>query len=170
MTFLQVHNYPTFSERCIDNLIICSYGVVYLVLTTIPNIYLIERHETLGISGLHYIAHGIGAVSAAYFSMRNLDRMYAYLKGRHDGIGEPEFRLRKSYLPLLLRSTQNVVGSFHGYWNGLFAYWCPLNRLVCQGQHPMDRSRHCNFNFILQHKTLVHHFSRVWRWLLRALT
>ncbi|KAK7060608.1 hypothetical protein VNI00_001374 [Paramarasmius palmivorus] len=70
------------------------YGVVYLVLTTIPNIFLVERGESLGISGLHYIAHIIGAVLAASFSMVTLDPLYRYLKGRKGGIGQPEYRIR----------------------------------------------------------------------------
>ncbi|KAL0070749.1 hypothetical protein AAF712_001970 [Marasmius tenuissimus] len=76
------------------------YGLVYLVLTTIPDITLVLRQESLGVSGLHYIAHCIGAVGAAYFSMRTLDPLYRYLKTRHDGQGRPEFRL-----PVLILGT-----------------------------------------------------------------
>ena len=72
------------------------YGVVYLILTTIPDIFQKVRSESLGISGLHYIAHGLGAITGAYINMRTLDVCYKYFQKRNGGVGRPEYRLRMS--------------------------------------------------------------------------
>jgi hypothetical protein len=78
------------------------YGVVYLILTSIPDIFGQKvRGESLGISGLHYIAHGLGAISGAYINMRTLDVCYKYFQKRNGGVGRPEYRLRTSrHVPL----------------------------------------------------------------------
>ncbi len=60
-----------------------------------PNIFMGVYHESLGISGLHYIALGIGLTLASQINARMLDKIYVYFKNRNGGVGEPEFRLRK---------------------------------------------------------------------------
>ncbi|KAI0778356.1 MFS polyamine transporter [Trametes elegans] len=69
------------------------YGVIYLVIATIPAIYTNVYHEEPGIMGLHYIAMGLGLFVASQVNARILDRVYAVLKRRNNGQGEPEFRL-----------------------------------------------------------------------------
>ncbi|OBZ79510.1 hypothetical protein A0H81_01194 [Grifola frondosa] len=69
------------------------YGVIYLVLTTIPGIYTNIYHEKVGIVGLHYASLGIGLTIATQINARLLDKVYVYLKNRNGGLGEPEFRL-----------------------------------------------------------------------------
>lgn len=78
------------------------YGVVYLILTTIPDIFQKVRGESLGISGLHYIAHGLGAITGAYINMRTLDVCYKYFQKRNGGVGRPEYRLPFMALGTLL--------------------------------------------------------------------
>ena len=64
-------------------------------LTTTTTIFLETYHESVGIAGLHFLAIGIGLVSATLINARFMDRIYVYFKGRNGGVGEPEFRLRE---------------------------------------------------------------------------
>ncbi|KAL6301413.1 MFS polyamine transporter [Sparassis latifolia] len=69
------------------------YGTVYLVLTTIPDIFQFTYHEKAGVAGLQYISLGIGLSIASQTNARMLDRVYRRLKERNGGVGLPEFRL-----------------------------------------------------------------------------
>lgn len=70
------------------------YGVMYLFLTTIPGIFTGVYNEKVGISGLNYIASGIGMTLAAHVNARLMDKIYVYFKNKNGGKGQPEFRLR----------------------------------------------------------------------------
>ncbi|KAH9858020.1 MFS polyamine transporter [Lenzites betulinus] len=70
-----------------------TYGVIYMVITTIPPIFTDIYHEKTGIIGLHYISLGLGLYIASQINARTLDRVYAALKKRNNDQGEPEFRL-----------------------------------------------------------------------------
>ncbi|OCH94668.1 MFS polyamine transporter [Obba rivulosa] len=69
------------------------YGVVYLVLTVMPEIFANVYHEPIGIAGLHYISLAVGLTIASQTNAYYLDKLYVYLKKRNNGVGEPEFRL-----------------------------------------------------------------------------
>ncbi|TFY69980.1 hypothetical protein EVJ58_g103 [Rhodofomes roseus] len=69
------------------------YGVIYLVLTTIPAIFSNVYHEDVGIGGLHYIALGLGLFVTTQINARIIDRVYRKMKARNGGVGLPEFRL-----------------------------------------------------------------------------
>ncbi|KAI0639582.1 MFS polyamine transporter [Trametes polyzona] len=69
------------------------YGVIYLVIATVPPIFADIYHERPGFIGLHYIALGLGLFVASQTNARALDRVYGILKQRNNGQGEPEFRL-----------------------------------------------------------------------------
>ncbi|KZT75016.1 MFS polyamine transporter [Daedalea quercina L-15889] len=69
------------------------YGVIYLVLTTIPGIFTDVYHEDAGIGGLHYIALGLGLFVTTQINARVIDRIYQNQKARNGGIGKPEYRL-----------------------------------------------------------------------------
>ncbi|KAH0838843.1 MFS polyamine transporter [Lanmaoa asiatica] len=70
------------------------YGLLYLFLTTIPSIFEGVYQQSVGISGLHYIALGFGLTGASQLNARTLDKVYVYLKNKRGGVGKPEFRLR----------------------------------------------------------------------------
>jgi hypothetical protein len=55
-------------------------------------------HEKTSIAGLNFLALGIGLTGASQINARALDRAYIYFKKRNGGVGEPEFRLRKSWV------------------------------------------------------------------------
>ncbi|PCH33985.1 MFS polyamine transporter [Wolfiporia cocos MD-104 SS10] len=69
------------------------YGVIYLVLTTIPGIFTYVYHENVGIGGLNYIGLGLGLFITSQINARLLDRVYIHFKNRNGGVGRPEFRL-----------------------------------------------------------------------------
>ncbi|KAI0002444.1 MFS polyamine transporter [Russula compacta] len=69
------------------------YGLLYLFITTIPSIFQDVYHDRVGISGLHYLALGIGLTGASQINARIIDRVYVLLKSRNGGVGKPEFRL-----------------------------------------------------------------------------
>ncbi|KAI0673328.1 MFS polyamine transporter [Trametes maxima] len=69
------------------------YGVIYLVITTVPAVFAKIYHEQPGIIGLHYISMGLGLFVASQVNARMLDKVYVALKKRNNNQGEPEFRL-----------------------------------------------------------------------------
>ncbi|KAF8333792.1 MFS polyamine transporter [Amanita rubescens] len=88
------------------------YGLLYLFLTSMPNIFMGVYHESLGISGLHYIALGIGLTLASQINARMLDKIYIYFKNRNGGVGEPEFRLPSTIVGAVLLP----IGLFISGW------------------------------------------------------
>ncbi|RDX51047.1 MFS polyamine transporter [Lentinus brumalis] len=73
------------------------YGIIYLVLATIPQIFTNVYHETPGFVGLHYISLGLGLWVCSQINSRLLDIVYKKLKERNGGVGEPEFRLPTTF-------------------------------------------------------------------------
>ena len=88
------------------------YGLVYLVLTTLPTLWTVRYHETIGIEGLNYISLGIGYLVGTQSTGRLNDRIYKSLKKRNGkGVGQPEFRL-----PLLIPGSVLVPTGI--FWDG----------------------------------------------------
>ncbi|KAG8845868.1 hypothetical protein FRB96_002236 [Tulasnella sp. 330] len=73
------------------------YGTMYLTLTTFSALWVEKYHYGVGISGLHYIALGLGFTFGSQFGARALDIIYKRLKARNGGVGTPEMRM-----PLML--------------------------------------------------------------------
>lgn len=76
-----------------------AFGLLYIFLTTVPDIFRKVYQETDGIAGLNYIALGIGITGASQASGVLMDKYYAKLKQEY-GTGKPEFRLCGSPLRL----------------------------------------------------------------------
>lgn len=71
-----------------------SYGILYLMLSTFPQLFLDKYHESLGISGLNYISLGLGFFFGAPLCGKTNDKIYRKLKARDPrGQGKPEFRM-----------------------------------------------------------------------------
>ena len=67
-------------------------------MTTTTPIFLETYHQSLSIVvGLHVGANGIGIFGASPINAWFMDRIYVYLKGKNEGVGEPEFRLRELF-------------------------------------------------------------------------
>ena len=71
------------------------YGIMYLLLSTLPRLWVPRYHFSEGIAGLHYIAAGLGFFAGAQVCAPLQDRIYLRLKaqGSSKGTGRPEFRV-----------------------------------------------------------------------------
>ncbi|BGP07027.1 hypothetical protein JCM10049v2_002857 [Rhodotorula toruloides] len=69
------------------------YGCIYLLLTTMSQLYEGTYGQSTGIASLHYIALALGFMIASQGGARLLDVIYRRLKAREHGPGRPEFRL-----------------------------------------------------------------------------
>ncbi len=70
------------------------YGVVYLVLTTLPGLWTERYHESVEIAGLNYISLGVGYLLGAQSTARLNDTIYKILKRRSgQDVDRPDFRL-----------------------------------------------------------------------------
>jgi hypothetical protein len=67
--------------------------MLYLLLTTIPEVFVGQYHFSIEISGLTYIGFAIGMVIALTILMNTQDRTVAKLRARNNGVFEPEMRL-----------------------------------------------------------------------------
>ncbi|KAJ6583884.1 MFS polyamine transporter, partial [Mycena vulgaris] len=96
------------------------YGVFYLFLTSMPLMFQGTYGESVGISGLNYLALGIGVTGASQINARFMDYIFGYLKKKNGGAGEPEYRLPSMvpgtiFLPAGLLITGWAVQA-HGHW------------------------------------------------------
>ena len=70
-----------------------SYGLMYLVLATFPNLWK-SYGENTGVSGLNYISLGLGFFFGAPLCGKTNDVIYQRMKARSpSGEGKPEFRM-----------------------------------------------------------------------------
>ncbi|KAJ7160189.1 MFS polyamine transporter [Mycena filopes] len=69
------------------------YGLFYLFLTSMPLMFQGTYGESVGISGLHYLALGVGVSGASQINARLMDYIYKRLKEKYGGEGQPEYRL-----------------------------------------------------------------------------
>ena len=69
------------------------FGLVYIVLSIFPTLWMDTYHESLSISTLNYISLGIGYTLASQIAPRLNDVIYCILRDRNNGIGKPEFRV-----------------------------------------------------------------------------
>lgn len=61
--------------------------------TTFQGVY----KESIGISGIHYLALGIGLGAGCQIVALWQDKIYVRLQEKNEGMGKPEFRLRESF-------------------------------------------------------------------------
>lgn len=85
----------TVRSSALSNDLIANHAPT-VFLTTIPLVFEGIYSESLGISGLNYIALGIGLSGVSQISARLLDVVYMRLAKRNGGPGKPEYRLRKT--------------------------------------------------------------------------
>jgi multidrug resistance protein len=69
------------------------YGMLYIFLTSIPTMFYKTYHKSVGITGLHYAALGLGLFIAMQITARLMDKVYVHLKQKNGGVRKPEFRL-----------------------------------------------------------------------------
>ena len=90
-----------------------NYGVLYIVLSTFSDMWVSNYHESVEISGLHYIAVALGEIIGSQIGGPLMDYIFARLKTRASGEIAPEY-----HLPLMLPGA--ILGPL-----GLIMYgWC----------------------------------------------
>lgn len=71
-----------------------SYGILYLMLSTFPQLFIHRYGESVGVSGLNYLSLGLGFFIGAPLCGKTNDKIYRKLKARDPrGQGKPEFRM-----------------------------------------------------------------------------
>lgn len=71
-----------------------SYGILYLMLSTFPTLFMTQYGESVGVSGLNYISLGLGFFIGAPVCGKSNDIIYQKLKARDpQKRGKPEFRM-----------------------------------------------------------------------------
>jgi multidrug resistance protein len=90
-----------------------NYGVLYIVLSTFSDMWVTKYHESVEISGLHYIAIALGEIIGSQIGGPLMDYIFGKLKNRASGEIAPEY-----HLPLMLPG--GILGPL-----GLIMYgWC----------------------------------------------
>ncbi|KAF8584416.1 MFS general substrate transporter [Ramaria rubella] len=69
------------------------YGYLYIMYATYADIFADRYHESLGISGLNYLAPGFGNIFGCFVCAFTMDRIYLYLSNRNGGVAIPEYRV-----------------------------------------------------------------------------
>ena len=101
------------------------YGLMYLMLSTFPMLWVNRYHESEGIGGLNYISLALGFYLGAQVWGRLSDRIYVRLKNRSsDAKGQPEFRV-----PLILPGIiLTCIGFFIYGWTAQYhTHWIGPN-------------------------------------------
>lgn len=70
-----------------------GYGITYLVLSTFSNLWIKQYHESISMSGLHYISMCIGEIAGAEIGGPLMDTVFHRMKHRAGGTAIPEFRI-----------------------------------------------------------------------------
>lgn len=75
-----------------------SYGILYIVLATFADLWTKQYHQSVEISGLHYMACALGEIAASQLGATVMDRYYRRMQARHpDGELAPEYRIPLSF-------------------------------------------------------------------------
>ncbi|KAJ7878289.1 MFS polyamine transporter [Mycena leptocephala] len=83
------------------------YGLFYLFITSMPLMFQGTYHESVGISGINYIALGIGVTGASRPNAQFMDYMFRRLREKNSSAAEPEYRV-PSMLPGTIALPANV--------------------------------------------------------------
>lgn len=83
------------------------YGTLYLLFTTIPDVFQNTYHFEIQYTGLAYTGLGLGMFLALFLVIKFNDRTVLHLRSKNDGIFEPEMRLATTiyfapFMPLSL--------------------------------------------------------------------
>lgn len=70
-----------------------NFGLLFIVLSTFATLWTSYYNQSISTSGLHYISLVIGYTIAAQGAAPITDRLWAYLKSRHGGETQPEYRI-----------------------------------------------------------------------------
>lgn len=116
-----------------------NYGVLYIVLSTLSNLWTSRYHESVEISGLHYIAAALGEVIGSQMTGPLMDFIFGKLKTRANGEMAPEF-----HMPMMLPGAiLGPIGLIIYGWTAQFGvYWFAVDIgvfLTCFGMQIMGQ-------------------------------
>ncbi|KAF9741595.1 hypothetical protein PMIN06_004785 [Paraphaeosphaeria minitans] len=77
----------------ITGVLALDMAVYCIILSSISKLYTEEYHTSEFTGSLHYIAVAIGATINGQLGSKIMDRIFAVLKRRNKGVGQPEFRV-----------------------------------------------------------------------------
>ena len=114
------------------------YGLMYLLLSTFPDLWENVYHESIGIGGLNYCSLGIGFFLGTQICAPINDRIYRRLKRRNNNVGRPEFRI-----PLMIPGSLLVpIGLFiYGWTSSVNNLFLPIISLLIMSRGAGDLSR-----------------------------
>ncbi|KAJ7364851.1 MFS polyamine transporter [Mycena albidolilacea] len=69
------------------------YGLFYLFITSMPLMFQGTYGESVGVSGINYLALGVGVTGASQINARLMDYIFRRLKEKNGGDGRPEYRI-----------------------------------------------------------------------------
>lgn len=79
-----------------------NYGILFIVHSTFATLWIEKYHQSVSISGLHYIALALGCITASVIGGFLMDKLWQHLKVRAKGETKPEYRVPLSkYNPVL---------------------------------------------------------------------
>ncbi|KAJ5586975.1 uncharacterized protein N7459_002740 [Penicillium hispanicum] len=89
-----------------------NYGLLYIVLSTFSDLWTKQYHQSVEISGLHYIAVALGEIVGSQLCAKLMDSLYHRLKARANGEHNPELRIPAVFPGLIL----SPLGLFFYGW------------------------------------------------------
>lgn len=104
------------------------YGILYIVLSTFSDLWTHQYHESIEISGLHYIAAALGEIAGSQICAKLMDILYHRLKTRANGEHSPELRTPSIFPGALL----GPLGLFIYGWAATYRlHWIIVDIGVC---------------------------------------
>jgi MFS family permease len=70
-----------------------SYTYFYVISVTLPDILEDQYHLSAAMAGAAFISFSAGSVISVAVCNRSLDRIYIHMRGKNNGLEQPEFRL-----------------------------------------------------------------------------
>ncbi|ROW15985.1 hypothetical protein VPNG_02627 [Cytospora leucostoma] len=108
---------------CISIYMAYLFGVTYLMFATFPDVWTGVYGESQGIGGLNYLSIAIGSFVGLFLNLKAIDRIYKNLKAKHNGVGQPEYRLPC----MMVGSVITTVGLFWYGWSIGRTHWIMPN-------------------------------------------
>ncbi|TVY84239.1 putative efflux pump mfs2 [Lachnellula suecica] len=102
-----------------------NYGTMYIVLSTFSSLWTEQYHQSVEISGLHYIACALGEVAGSQLGGPLMDRLFLYMRARSGG----EEHIPEHRVPLVYVGAPLVpIGLFiYGWTSQYLVHWIAVD-------------------------------------------
>lgn len=102
-----------------------DYGILYIVLATFADLWTKRYHQSVEISGLHYIACALGEVAGSQVGAPIIDRYYRHMQARHpESELAPEYRILPSFPGALIGSIGFII---YGWTADYGVHWIAVD-------------------------------------------